>query len=129
MGENNHNRPNIAGITIFVVRWGYPKRIGNKSDEFDNWFYLNISKVDTSMVCGQNKLSFDKIVSCNNLISFPSVEHFKFNLFKLFDGWGAAMTENTVEHKLRVILTADVKDSETESVSGIATYCGKEISN
>ena len=57
------------------------------------------------MVCGQNKLSFDKIVSCNNLISFPSVEH-----------------------KLRVILTADVKDSETESVSGNATYCGTEIS-
>jgi len=41
--ENNHNRQNLAGITVFVVLWGCPKRIGNNSDEFDNWFYLNLS--------------------------------------------------------------------------------------
>jgi len=31
MCENNHIRPNLAGIIGSVVRWGYPKRIGNNN--------------------------------------------------------------------------------------------------
>jgi len=43
MCENNHNRPNLAGITVFVVRWGCPKHIGNNFVGFDNWMYLYIN--------------------------------------------------------------------------------------
>jgi len=29
MFENNHKPPNLAGMTVYVVRWGCPKRISN----------------------------------------------------------------------------------------------------
>jgi len=43
------NEPNLAGMTVLVVRWRCPKRIGNISSEFDNWFYLNLSQVDANI--------------------------------------------------------------------------------
>jgi hypothetical protein len=33
--ENNRNLPNLVGMTVFVVSWGFPESIGNDSNEID----------------------------------------------------------------------------------------------
>jgi len=37
MCENNHKRPNLAGIAVFMVRWGCPEDIGNNFGKIDNY--------------------------------------------------------------------------------------------
>jgi len=33
--ENNHNKPNLVGMMVFVVPWGCAKHIGKNSNEID----------------------------------------------------------------------------------------------
>jgi len=63
MCENNCNESNLAKLAVSMVRWGCPKHIGNNSDGFDNWYCLNLSKIDTNTGYWQNTSNFDKIVS------------------------------------------------------------------
>jgi hypothetical protein len=61
-----------VGITVFVVSWGCPKRIGNISSEFDNWFYLNKSQLEVTRL---KEYDLDRHVPKKNEITFTQFTH------------------------------------------------------
>jgi len=49
MFENNHSVPNLVEMTVFVVSWRCPKRIGNNTVKSDHYGNLNASVFLTNL--------------------------------------------------------------------------------